>query len=100
MRSRHFLSRERRTAPLVTLGAVLVLTLGCDHREPERRSGTKPSSTLAPAAAPAAKVAPATETVTRGWSVDKRYSYRLKLTTTLGMGDGPKSFDFDITGNA
>jgi hypothetical protein len=35
---------------------------------------------------------------TRGWDLDKRYTYRMKLSTSVTFAAGPPSFDFDLDG--
>src|SRR5262249_7452270 len=34
----------------------------------------------------------------RGWELETRYGYRLKMTTTVNFADSP-AFDFDMTGD-
>jgi hypothetical protein len=90
----------------VTLASVsLLLTEGCAR--PEDAPGSLSKGTVrAPAAAsavsPSKPVVPlaALDARTLGWELGRRYSYRLKLTTEIAVADGPKNFDFDLTGNA
>lgn len=79
---------------LALAGIALTLASGCARSEPA--SGSKVSAPP-PASAVAA---PIVETLTRGWSAEESYRYGVRLTTTIALGDGPKSFDFDLTGNA
>ena len=105
MHHHHPLSARHRAAPFRAVGVALLLAVGCARPEPGPSSAAKPSPPAPAPVSPSPAAAlpapsPRVETHTRGWSVDKRYSYRIKLTTTLGIGDGPKSFDFDLVGNA
>ncbi len=99
---RQYLQSRRLIAPTrwTLLGAVFALASGCARPDPDPGGqASAPPPAPATVAAPVAPVAPVVETVTRGWSPKESYSYRLKLTTTIAMGDGPKGFDFELTGN-
>jgi hypothetical protein len=91
--------RQLRAAPpraSGVAGAALVLFLGC------ARSSTELGPNAAAPADPLATGSPsdALDSRTQGWVVGKGYPYRLKLSTTIAVDQGPNQFDFDLTGQA
>lgn len=84
-------------ARLAQLGLLVVLS-GCsiapnEGRKPEKSPALAPpvSSNAASARTPAAAA--------DEWKEGDRYSYRLKLTSSLAFAQGANAFDFDITSN-
>lgn len=95
--------RQLTAGVLARLGSAslaLTIAMACSHPQPGESSQARPLPPASASAAAPVGAVTVVDTVTRGWSIDTSYSYRLKLTTTIAMGDGPKSFDFDLTGNA
>jgi hypothetical protein len=70
---------------------IFVLAASCARNEQGVPvAGARPSGD-----APSAEAQTAPRAV---WAVAERYSYGLKLTSSLAFGDQPKAFDFDVTG--
>jgi hypothetical protein len=99
-------SALRKLALTMTLaGTALLLVEGCARRESAAGALAKRAPRMAAmpsAASPSEPVVPlaALDPRTVGWELGKRYSYRLRVTTEIAIANGPKNFDFDLTGNA
>jgi hypothetical protein len=79
----------------LTLGAAFATA--CSRSEDGR--ATPPQKSADAIARPSVPVVEL-DGLTRGWAAGKRYGYRIKLSTELSVAGGPKSFDFDLVGNA
>jgi hypothetical protein len=82
-----------RTAIFVLLATVS----GCVRPAPSDTGAPAQPVAASSAAAPGATVA--LDPRVQGWDLGKRYTYRLKLTTSVSFGEGDAAFDFDVTGN-
>ncbi len=100
MHLHHRLSAKSRPLSSVLLALLAGSSFGCartEHATPAHVAATAPAVTPAPTAT---ELAPAPlDARTRGFVLGKFYGYRLKLTTGIALANGPKAYDFDLTGN-
>lgn len=86
--------KTSKLGAILYLGAALPF-FGCARPEPAARPAPEKAASRSQVAA---KPTLEFETTTRGWETEKRYGYRLKMTTSLAFAGGPPSFDFDVSG--
>jgi len=75
------------------LAVVTWLALSACARATPEEPAAAASSALSARPAP-----PALDPRTVGWDEDQWYAYELALSTAVSFGDGPKVFDFDLSG--
>jgi hypothetical protein len=87
---------ERLSFFVVVLGAgVGVSACARQNPQPVARGEERPAASVAAAVTPPGVLDPST----RGFELGKFYGYRLKLTTSIALANGPKAYDFDLTGS-
>ncbi len=82
----------RWVAPFAATAAVVA---GSAFLYPTDKASPPAASPLASGSKPQA---PPLDARTHGWQAQKLYSYGLKLTTVMTLGQGNPSFDFDVLG--
>jgi hypothetical protein len=76
-------------------------SIGCNRSDQARSENTgKPAKPAVAAVGRNEAETPLTplDPSTRGYELGKFYGYRLKLATTIALANGPKAYDFDLTG--
>jgi hypothetical protein len=83
---------------LLTSGSALVLARGATTPDPPVSGGAASKPSVPPNGLASSTPAVELDPHTRGWTMGNRYTYRMKLSTTVAFDETGNGFDFDVVG--